>query len=107
MPKILGETVTYKFESYFDQADIYKGSIDGGVKVGTVEFPFEEMVCKISDKIFSDNDELFKIVANIGELIVYDKTHFKRNGTTYEIVNGKDFSQIIETYFLELENEAT
>ncbi len=99
MPDLVGETVTYTFESYSNQADIYMGILDDGVKVGTTNFDFEEMVCVLSDETFTS--EQFRIVADIGELTVYDGTHFKRNGKIYEIVSEPNFSQIISEYFLE------
>ncbi len=103
MPDIEGETVTYKFESYSDKADIYMGILDDGIKVGKTRFSFGKMVCKLSDKTF--NSEQFRLVADIGELTVYDSTHFARNGKTYEIINLQTFSQLISEFFSELGNK--
>lgn len=116
MPDIVGETVTYTFESYSDEAKIYMDIADGGVMVDTITFDFGGMVCKLSDKTFTN--KRFLLVADIGELFVYDGTHFERNGIVYEIISDVNFShyvnfyhyvnfsQIIAEYFSELENRA-
>ena len=95
-PEIAGETVTYKFESYYDEAELY---IDGE-KVGNYDFEFDKIVCKETWGDFARQQE-YKLVASIGELIIYDETHFNRNGVKYEIVEGSNFSKIIEDFPLQ------
>ena len=91
-PEIVGETVTYKFESYYDEAQLY---IDGE-KVKDYTFDFDELVC--IEKDFETSGTPYKLVASIGSLYLYDEKHFIRNGVQYEIISEFDFSQIYEDF---------
>ena len=92
IPEIVGETVTYKFESYYDEAELY---IDNE-KVKEYTFDFDELVC--IEKDFAANGNPYKLVASIGSLYLYDEKHFIRNDIQYEIVGKFDFSQIFKDY---------
>ena len=92
IPEIVGETVTYKFESYYDEAELY---IDNE-KVKEYTFDFDELVC--IEKDFATNGNPYKLVASIGSLYLYDEKHFIRNDIQYEIVGKFDFSQIFKDY---------
>lgn len=91
-PEIIGETVTYKFESYYDEAELY---IDDG-KVKDYTFNFEQLVCIKKD--FETSGAPYKLVTSIGSLYLYDEKHFVRNGVQYEIISEFDFSQIYEDF---------
>lgn len=91
-PEIVGETVTYKFESYYDEAQLY---IDDE-KVKDYTFDFDELVC--IEKDFETSGTPYKLVTSIGSLYLYDETHFIRNGVQYEIISEFDFSQIYENF---------
>lgn len=91
-PEIVGETVTYKFESYYDEAQLY---IDDE-KVKDYTFDFDELVC--IEKDFATNGNPYKLVASIGSLYLYDEKHFIRNDIQYEIVGEFDFSRIFDDF---------
>ena len=93
MPALNGETTTYTFESYFDNAKVY---IDG-IQIGTADFAFENIVCERIDA--KPNERLFWIDACIGTVDIYDSRHFTRGTTTYKIISGPDFSGIINKFF--------
>ena len=91
-PEIVGETVTYKFESYYDEAQLYIGD----EKVKEYTFDFDKLVCIKKD--FVANGTPYKLVTSIGSLYLYDETHFIRNGVQYEIISEFDFSQIFAEF---------
>jgi len=88
MPVIAGETVTYSFDSYHNDADYLLGE----VALGTVTLDFEEIICKISDEVFTEVK--YKINVDFGKLTVYDSKHFMRNGVIYEIVSDHSFPEL-------------
>ena len=92
IPEIVGETVTYKFESYYDEAQLY---IDDE-KVKDYTFDFDELVC--IEKDFETSGTPYKLVTSIGSLYLYDETHFIRNGVQYEIISEFDFSFIFNDF---------
>ena len=91
-PEIVGETITYKFESYYDEAGLYIND----EKVKDYTFDFDELVC--IEKDFETAGNPYKLVTSIGSLYLYDETHFIRNGVQYEIISEFDFSQIYEDF---------
>lgn len=91
-PEIVGETVTYKFESYYDEAELYINS----EKVKDYTFDFDKLVC--IEKDFETSGNPYKLVASIGSLYLYDEKHFIRNGVQYEIISEFDFSQIFKDF---------
>ena len=91
-PEIVGETITYKFESYYDEAGLYIND----EKVKDYTFDFDELVC--IEKDFETSGTPYKLVTSIGSLYLYDETHFIRNGVQYEIISEFDFSQIYEDF---------
>lgn len=88
MPVIKGEMVTYSFESYLNYADYFLGE----VALGTVTLDFEEIICKISDEVFTEAK--YKLNADFGKLTVYDSKHFMRNGVIYEIISDHSFPEL-------------
>lgn len=92
-PDIQGETVTYTFDCYFNEANLY---IDGEEK-GVYNFEFNKIMCKETAEEFTTQQE-YKLVTDIGELTLYDGKHFERNGMKYEIINEIDFSKIFEDF---------
>jgi len=93
MPILEGETLTYTFESYFDDAKVY---IDG-IQVGTADFAFEDIVCERVDA--EPHDRLLWMDTCIGTVDVYGSQYFGRNGSTYKIISGPDFTGIINKFF--------
>ena len=92
-PKIVGETITYTFESDYDDAKVY---IDG-IQVGTADFAFEDIVCERVDA--EPHDMLLWMDTCIGTVDVYGSQYFGRNGSTYKIISGPDFTGIINKFF--------
>ena len=92
MPEIVGETVTYKFESYDDEAGLYIND----EKVKEYTFDFDELVCVKKD--FETFGAPYKLVTSIGSLYLYDEKHFIRNDIQYEIIGEFDFSQIFTEF---------
>lgn len=93
MPILEGETVTYTFESYYDNASIYFD----GIQIGTADFPFESIVCEKVDAQLTDR--LFWMNTCIGMVEVYGRQYFTRGQTSYKIIDGPDFSGIIDKFF--------
>ncbi len=93
MPILEGETLTYTFESYFDDARVY---IDG-IQIGTADFAFEDIVCERVDA--EPHERLFWMDTCIGTIDVYSSQYFGRNEITYKIISGPDFSDIINKFF--------
>ena len=93
MPYFYGDSTTYAFESYCNATELY---IDGEKK-GDYEFELDKLVCKETGGNFARQQE-YKLVTDIGELIVYDAMHFERFNVTYEIIGGGNFSKILEDY---------
>ena len=91
-PEIVGETVTYKFESYYDEADL----LINGENVKDYTFDFDKLIC--IEKDFETSGTPYKLVASCGVLCLYDEKHFIRNDIKYEIVGTVDFSQIFDDY---------
>ncbi|MBO5481249.1 MAG: hypothetical protein J6A63_08695 [Clostridia bacterium] len=92
MPEIVGEMVTYKFESYYDEAELYIND----EKVKDYTFDFDKLIC--IEKDFETSGNPYKLVASIGSLYLYDEKHFIRNDIKYEIVGEFDFSQIFTDF---------
>ena len=93
IPEIVGETVTYKFESYYDDAKVY---IDG-IQIGMADFAFEDIVCERVDA--EQHERLLWMDTCIGTIDVYSSQYFGRNGSTYKIISGTDFTGIINKFF--------
>ena len=93
MPVLEGETVTYTFESYYDDAKVY---IDG-IQIGTADFAFEDIVCERVDA--EQHERLLWMDTCIGTIDVYSSQYFGRNGATYKIISGPDFTGIINKFF--------
>ena len=91
-PEIVGETVTYKFESYYDEADL----LINGENVKDYTFDFDKLIC--IEKDFETSGTPYKLVASCGVLCLYDEKHFIRNGVQYEIISEFDFSQIFNEF---------
>lgn len=91
-PEITGETITYRFESYFNKATLYIND----EKVKDYEFDFDGLVCEERD--FAQSATPYRLSANIGELYLHDKKHFTRNDVSYEIVGDLDFSEIFAEF---------
>ena len=91
-PDIIGETVTYRFESYYDEASL----LINDKKAKDYTFDFDKLVC--IEKNFETSGNPYKLVASIGVLQLYDEKHFIRNDIQYEIVGKFDFSQIFKDY---------
>lgn len=92
-PEIVGEKVSYTFESYYDDAKVY---IDG-IQIGTADFAFEDIVCECVDA--EQHERLLWMDTCIGTIDVYSSQYFGRNGTTYKIISGTDFTGIINKFF--------
>ena len=92
-PEIVGEKVYYTFESYYDDAKVY---IDG-IQIGTADFAFEDIVCECVDA--EQHERLLWMDTCIGTIDVYSSQYFGRNGTTYKIISGTDFTGIINKFF--------
>ena len=90
-PEIVGEKVSYTFESYYDDAKVY---IDG-IQIGTADFAFEDIVCERVDA--EQHERLLWMDTCIGTIDVYSSQYFGRNGTTYKIISGTDFTGIINS----------
>ena len=93
MPMIEGEKISYTFESYYDSASVYFE----GIQIGKTEFSFEGVVCESSDAEFSSR--LLWLDTCIGQVNVFGSKHFERNGKTYRIIDGTDFSALINKVF--------
>ena len=92
IPSILGETTTYQFESYYDDAQLYIN----GEKVKDYSFDLDKLVC--IEKGFGIAGELYELSTDIGSLYIYDAKHFIRNDVQYEIIGSFDFSAIFEDF---------
>ena len=92
-PEIVGEKVSYTFESYYDDAKVY---IDG-IQIGTADFAFEDIVCERVDA--EQHERLLWMDTCIGTIDVYSSQYFGRNGSTYKIISGTDFTGIINKFF--------
>ena len=92
-PEIVGEKVSYTFESYYDDAKVY---IDG-IQIGTADFAFEDIVCERVDA--EQHARLLWMDTCIGTIDVYSSQYFGRNGATYKIISGPDFTGIINKFF--------
>ena len=92
-PEIVGEKVSYTFESYYDDAKVY---IDG-IQIGTADFAFEDIVCARVDA--EQHERLLWMDTCIGTIDVYSSQYFGRNGSTYKIISGTDFTGIINKFF--------
>lgn len=97
IPVLEGETLTYTFESYYDNTKVY---IDG-IQVGTADFAFKDIVCERVDA--EPQQRLFWMDTCIGTVDVYSSQYFERNGEIYKIISGPDFSGIINKYFAPLD----
>ncbi len=93
MPALEGETITYTFESYFNDVKVY---IDG-IQIGAADFAFEDIVCERIDA--EPNERLFWMDTCIGTVDVYGSQYFTRGTTTYKIISGPDFSGVINKFF--------
>lgn len=93
MPLLEGETLTYTFESYFDDARVY---IDG-IQIGNADFAFGDIVCERIDA--EPNERLFRMDTCIGTIDVFGSRYFTRGTTTYKIISGPDFSGMIHKFF--------
>ena len=93
MPMLEGETVTYTFESYYDDAKVYTD----GIQIGTADFAFEDIVCERVDA--EQHERLLWMDTCIGTIDVYSSQYFGRNGATYKIISGPDFTGIINKFF--------
>ena len=93
-PKIVGEKVSYTFESYYDDAKVY---IDG-IQIGTADFAFEDIVCERVDA--EQHERLLWMDTCIGTVDVYSSHYFERNGEIYKIISGTDFTGIINKFFV-------
>ena len=93
MPMLEGETVTYTFESYYDDAKVY---LDG-IQIGMADFAFEDIVCERVDA--EQHERLLWMDTCIGTIDVYSSQYFGRNGATYKIISGPDFTGIINKFF--------
>ena len=93
-PEIVGEKVSYTFESYYDDAKVY---IDG-IQIGTADFAFEDIVCERVDA--EQHERLLWMDTCIGTIDVYSSQYFGRNGSTYKIISGADFTGIINKFFV-------
>lgn len=93
IPDIVGESVTYTFESYGDEAKLY---IDGE-NVKEYTFAFDNLVC--ARKEFDKTARYpYELVTSFGRLYVYDGKHFIRNGVAYEIIGELDFSRLFADF---------
>ena len=92
-PKIVGETITYTFESDYDDAKVYTD----GIQIGTADFAFEDIVCERVDA--EQHERLLWMDTCIGTIDVYSSQYFGRNGSTYKIISGTDFTGIINKFF--------
>lgn len=91
-PEITGETTTYRFESYSDDATLYIND----EKAKDYDFDFGGLVCTESD--FTQSVSPYRLSTSIGELYLHDEKHFIRNDVAYEIVGDLDFSQIFAEF---------